>query len=275
MIVCFTFVAAVILKEQGSIISNGGWLFLEGSSLSIGAPRSESGSYYRYHVGEKVGVCVLSSINSTLWPTRPSAHPLLLVFPLVLPSTLVAWQYFHSLRSGHRGLKVLQLTLPSSWAGTLFTSTHPIYQLTLARSCWSKPIFLPAYQLLPLIRQTADSQILHCQYDIISNMVWASALWSFHLNLEALQSRWCEISCYPLPKLLSSLMSLFMQPLLLNMRVYARAWKALPLVLTCNAVLHFIVKYSNWPHVGVTTEILQSWTIQGFFPINCITQLTH
>lgn len=160
---CFTFVAAVILEEQGSIISNGGWLFLEGRSISIGAPRSESGSYYRYHGGEKVGVCVLSSINSTSWPTRPSAHPLLLVFPLVLPSTLVAWQYFHSLRSGCLGLRVLQLTPPSCrWADTLFSHTHPIYQLSLACRRWSNPIFLSVFQLLPLIPQTADYQILHC-----------------------------------------------------------------------------------------------------------------
>lgn len=113
--------------------------------------------------GEKVGVCVLSSINSTLWPTRPSAHPLLLIFPLVLPSTLVAWQYFHSLRSGCLGLRVLQLTPPSCrWADTLFSHTHPIYQLSLACRRWSNPIFLSVFQLLPLIPQTADYQILHC-----------------------------------------------------------------------------------------------------------------
>lgn len=71
--------------------------------------------------GEKVGVCVLSSINSTLWPTRPSAHPLLLVFPLVLPNTLVAWQYAHSLRSGCLHLSGLQLTPPSC---RMYTQTH-------------------------------------------------------------------------------------------------------------------------------------------------------
>lgn len=141
-----------------------------------------------------MGVCLLSSINLTLWPTRPSAHPLLLVFPLVLPSTLVAWQCFHSLRSGRLGLQCAAadptLLLLGRHIVYLHTHTHPMHQPSLACSRWSKPIFLPVDQHLPLILQTTDNQILHRQYDVISSMVWASAPWPF-------QSRWCELSCYP------------------------------------------------------------------------------
>lgn len=156
-------------------------------------PRVSPGLIIIITGGEKVGVYVLSSINSILWPTWPSAHPLR--FSLLCCQAL--WEPDNTFTPSAQAVLVCVRCIwphPPAIRQTHCSPTHTLYiSLPSHVAAGQSQSFALSINFCLLFLRQQMIRFYRCQNDSISSTVWASPLWSLHLNLETVRSR----SYYP------------------------------------------------------------------------------